>query len=229
MDDVWKKRFLTKKAMFFIILLPVIFGIIGWASPAGNMPAHYTAEAAILLGNYQDDIMNNPDQVVLELENNAFYQKNLPDLSGEERAQLLSNLKVSKVNSSEIQLSLTGTSGAAASQLDSIVNAFLREDQKRYQERMEVVEEAIGDLQKIKADGRETAEEVKWLYKLKMEQLSMEKAVRFDPGTDAPQLEEKMFSRKERAVLGTLLGIAIACMLILLLELVKKRKHGEDF
>ncbi|MBT2757269.1 hypothetical protein J7E71_15175 [Mesobacillus foraminis] len=215
----------SRKYLFILLAIPVLFGLLGWFLPVGREPSLLTAEATISLGNYDHPDLNNPKNVMDLLSNAPFYEENLAGLWEETEEPITENLTIANVSDKVLQLTYTGTSGEnAAEVVNAIADAFLKMDKERYEEKKAIIKGTIDSL-----EGETVAEEAKvdqerFLYELKSFQLNM-KAASFVKRADLEEAEmsNKALSSRDRAVLGVLLGVTLAFSWMIVPELVRKQ------
>lgn len=213
-----------KKFIWIIVAIPLIFGVAGWFIPIGKTAVPYTATATMSLGSYSDPDFNDPNRVMIMLGNAPFFQKQLPALWKNRQNELLGQLKVSMVKNQLIQLSFIGKSkDEAISTVNQIASAFLSADREQYQKRETLINQSISALLNGKINESTAVDRQRLLYNLQTAKLDLKPAQLLEPAGAAPGPGGKVFSSKQRAVLGVMLGVTIVFLWLAFPEFVRER------
>jgi teichuronic acid biosynthesis protein TuaF len=212
----------NKKSIFLLLLVPVLFGMIGWFVPAGNEPSAISAEAELSLGSYNNKDLNDPKQVLTLLTHRPFYAEHLEEAG--EPAEILSNLIVTQVNERNINLTYTGTSAEkAVDTVNEIAGAFLALDKQKFAEKQSVIQTTIDSLEKEEVAPEAKVDHQRFLYELKTAQLDIKPAVLIKQAQEEETgVESQALSSRDRAVLGVLIGITLMFAWMVIPELVRK-------
>jgi len=217
----------SKNYLLYIVIIPIVLGVLGWLLPVGKEPVihTYTAEATISLGRYDNQDFNDPKRVLSLLTNPLFYEENLATIWEENQEAFFTNLQVTVENEQLIKLTYTDFSKEnAASILNEITSEFMELDQKQFQQKEMVLNESIRALEQEEVGEEEKVSKHRFLYELKTAQLEIKPGSLVkepDVKVDAPQT--RVFSSQERAVLGVMLGIAFSILWIVVPVLVREQ------
>ncbi|MCI1858055.1 MAG: hydrolase [Sporolactobacillus sp.] len=227
MDIVRSMAKRAKKFIWLICIVPLVLGAAGWLVPVGKMPAGYQSSATLSVGNYGDPLFDDSERVVTYLTNAPFYQKELPELWSSQGENLFRQLDVSPLKGDLIQLTYTGTSEADAVQtVNRIADAFLREDNGRYKERTNVIDQSLRTLENMKSKSQNTVDRQRMLYKLRSDKLKLHPAEVVERA-DATS-GGGAFTPKKRAVLGVLIGLTLVFAIIALPEFVRDDRRRQN-
>ncbi|MDN3954943.1 hypothetical protein [Sporolactobacillus laevolacticus] len=216
-----------KTHIWIVLALPILLGIAGWVVPIGKMPSNYTAQATIQLGSYGNAEYNTPEQVIILLSNAPFYQKSLPDLWQENKQNLTSQLNISSLPNHLIQISSSGkTADETARRVNLIANAFLTNDRKQFNQKSKMIDQAIGDLKKVKTSQSDAVDRVRLLYKLESEKFKLQPAQLLEAAVPGTGSRTVPFSSKKRAILGFMVGITIILVAASLPEFVRNKEEA---
>lgn len=200
----WKKYFIP------LLLLSVLLGAIGWFVPAGKERGAVKAKAAILLGNYENEYLNNSEVIASLLRNETTLVQYLPNVDIE-KEQLLISADTPK----KISFTLTGPSEQeAVDSLSKLVTAFLEMDQQYYQEKDEIISESIDQLQEKPVQAESAVDQQRFLYELKTKQVNMQPAM-LVKDVAAISGDNRVISPQERALMGVMIGIMLSCLWII--------------
>ncbi|WP_121610970.1 hypothetical protein [Mesobacillus foraminis] len=215
----------SRKYLFILLALPVLFGLLGWFLPVGREPSSLTAEATISLGNYDNPEMNNPKNVMVLLSKPSFYEDNLEGLWKETEEQITENLSVVNVSDKVLQLTYTGTSGEnAAEVVNAIADAFLKMDQQQYEEKKAFINGKIASLEGETVGEEAKIDQERFIFELESAELNMKAASYVKPAhAEEAEMSNKALSSRDRAVLGVLLGVTLAFSWMIVPELVRKQ------
>jgi len=199
-----------KKYFIPLLLLSILLGVIGWLAPAGKESPTVKAEATILLGNYENEYMNNSEVIASLLRNETTFYSYLPDVDID-----LDQLLISAEPPKKLNLVLTASSEQeAVDSLSELVTAFLEMDQYHYQEKDEIISDSINQLQGNPVPAELVVEQQRFLYELKTKQLNQQPAVLVKDVT-AEKGEGRVVSQQDRALMGIMIGIMLSCLWIL--------------
>ncbi|MDR6999059.1 hypothetical protein [Neobacillus niacini] len=215
----------SKKYFLILIAVPIVLGLVGWFLPVGKEASTYTAETTLSLGSYENDDLNNSKNVMILLTNAPFYQENLPDLSEEKRAEILSKLQLTAISDKIIKLSYTDSPKENAMEvMNEISTAFLKMDQLSFQEKKKIIQDSINNLSQEKVSEDTKVDQQRFIYELKTTLLKIEPSTLLQ-STDPNEVmtDNKALNSKERAVAGILIGITLACAWVLIPELVREK------
>jgi teichuronic acid biosynthesis protein TuaF len=200
----WKKYFIP------LLLLSVLLGAIGWFVPAGKEKGAVKAEATILLGNYENEYLNNSEVIASLLRNETTFVHYLPSVDIE-KEQLLISADTPK----KISFTLTGSSEQeAVDSLSELVAAFLEMDQQYYQEKEEIISESIDQLQEKPVQAESAVDQQRFLYELKTKQVNMQPAM-LVKDVAAISGDNRVISPQDRALMGVMIGIMLSCLWII--------------
>ncbi|MGI8351162.1 hypothetical protein NiCM35_15475 [Niallia circulans] len=200
----WKKYFIP------LLLLSALLGAIGWFAPAGKEKGAVKAEATILLGNYENEYLNNSEVIASLLRNETTFVHYLPGVDIE-KEQLLISADTPK----KISFTLTGPSEQeAVDSLSELVTAFLEMDQQYYQEKEEIISESIDQLQEITVQAESAVDQQRFLYELKTKQVNMQPAM-LVKDVVAVSGDNRVISPRDRALMGVMIGIMLSCLWII--------------
>ncbi|WHX40236.1 hypothetical protein QNH36_21745 [Mesobacillus sp. AQ2] len=213
----------AKKLAVLLLLIPLLTAGIGYIF-AEKQPASYTAEAEIMLGNYEQDTRNNPAIMKKKLTSELFIKKlneNYDlDLDIEE---LKSRLLVEEtVSNKTLKLTFNDPDEKVAEQtLTKFVDGFIQDSDewlKNKKSRLEtLIEEAENnDSEVVPA----TKQEV--LSKLYDQYEELEDALVIN---DVTVSASHFVSPVQRAIFGLLIGLIISALVLLLPELFREEKN----
>jgi teichuronic acid biosynthesis protein TuaF len=207
----------SKKFIFLLLFVPVLFGLIGWFVPVGNEPSAFSAAAELSLGSYNNKDLNDPKQVLTLLTHSPFHAEHLEEAG--EPEEILSNLIVTQVNERNINLTYTGTSAEQA----EIAGAFLALDQQKFAAKQSVIQTTIDSLEKEEVAPEAKVDHQRFLYELKTALLDIKPAVLIKQAEEEETGAERQdLSSRDRAVLGVLIGITLVFAWVVIPELVRK-------
>ena len=199
-----------KKCFIPLLLISLLLGAIGWYAPAGKEKQVVKAEASILLGNYENEYLNNSEVIASLLRNETTFMRYLPDVEIN-REQLLISADTPK----KLSFTLTAKSEQAAmDSLSELVTAFLEMDQHYYQEKEGIISESVNQLQTKDVSGESVVDQQRFLYELKAKQLNMQPAMLVKDVT-VLKADNHIVSQKERALLGLIIGMMLSCLWII--------------
>ncbi|MCC9022393.1 teichuronic acid biosynthesis protein TuaF [Bacillus nakamurai] len=212
-----------KKNIIWLIALPVILGAAGYILPSKiTGSSSFTSEAAIAAGNYDHPLYNNTKEIPLLITSDAFLKQALPDKTDEDRAAVKSKLTVNTESDALITVSYTDQNKQEAeSVFQAIIAAFLKNDQALFEKRAKVVRQSIGALEGETVSADAKVDKERFLYELKNTQLNLRAAsvINSEPTNE---LAGHGMPPKKKAVLGVLIGIAIAFMFIVIPEFFRE-------
>ncbi|OIK10461.1 hypothetical protein BIV60_21095 [Bacillus sp. MUM 116] len=213
----------SKKYFLFLIAVPIILGLVGWFLPVGKEASTYTAESTLSLGSYDHNDLNNSKNVVILLTNPPFYRENLPNLSDEKRAEILSKLQVTAVSDKMIKLSYTDSPKENAIEvINEISTAFLKLDHIIFQEKKKIIQDSIHTLSQEKVSEDTKVDQERFLNELKTTLFEYKDASKLQSTDPSEEMtDNKALNSKERAVAGILIGITLAFAWVLIPELVR--------
>ncbi|QOC79309.1 MULTISPECIES: teichuronic acid biosynthesis protein TuaF [Bacillus amyloliquefaciens group] len=212
-----------KKNIIWIIALPVVLGAAGYVLPSkisGN--SSFTSEAAIAAGNYDHPLYNNTKEIPFLLTSDAFLKQALPDKTDEERAAVKSKLTVETQSDSLITVSYSGQNKQETeSVFQAVITTFLKNDQDLFEKRAKVVRQSIAALEGETVSADAKVDKERFLYELKNMQLNLKAAgvINSEPMNETAG---QGMPPKKKAVLGVLIGIAVAFMFIVIPEFFRE-------
>jgi len=192
------------------MVLSVLLGAIGWFTPAGKEKSSVKAEATILLGNYENEYMNNSEVIASLLRNETSFTKYLPDVEIDKEQLLISTDTPKK-----LRFALTAsTEQEAIDSLSELVTSFLEMDQQYYQEKDDIISESINQLQANHVQEEFVVDQQRFLYELKTKQLNMQPAM-LVKDIAAIKADHQVVSQRDRAFIGVMIGIMLSCLWIM--------------
>lgn len=196
-----------KRYILPLLIFSILLGVIGWFAPAGKEKSNVKAEATILLGNYENEYMNNSEVIASLLRNETTFTKYLPDVEID-KEQLIILADTPK----KIRFTLTASNEQeAVASLSGLVTAFLEMDQHYYQEKDEIISESINQLQVNPVSEELVVDQQRFLYELKTKQLSLQPAMLVQD-IMAIKADDRVVSQKDRALMGVMIGIMLSCL-----------------
>lgn len=199
-----------KRYILPLLILSILLGAIGWFAPAGNENTTVKAEATILLGNYENEYLNNSEVITSLLRNETTFKEYLPDVEIEKEKLLISTDTPKKIS-----LVLTESNEQQAlDSLSELVTAFLEMDQHYYQEKEAVISESINQLQANPVPEELVVDQQRFLYELKTKQLTLQPAM-LVKDIMAIKADDRVVSQQDRAILGVMIGIMLSCLWII--------------
>ncbi|MBT9284235.1 MULTISPECIES: teichuronic acid biosynthesis protein TuaF [Bacillus] len=212
-----------KKNIIWIIALPVVLGAAGYVVPSKiSGSSSFTSEAAIAAGNYDHPLYNNTKEIPLLLMSDAFLKQALPDKTDEERAAVKSKLTVETQSDSLITVSYSGQNKQdTESVFQAVITTFLKNDQDLFEKRAKVVRQSIAALEGETVSADAKVDKERFLYELKNTQLNL-KAAGIINSEPMNETAGEGMPPKRKAVLGVLIGIAVAFMFIVIPEFFRE-------
>ncbi|WP_400245103.1 hypothetical protein AB3U99_01860 [Niallia sp. JL1B1071] len=199
-----------KRYILSLLILSILLGAIGWFAPAGKDNTTVKAEATILLGNYENEYLNNSEVIASLLRNETTFKEYLPDVEID-RKQLLISTDTPK----KISFALTASNEQEAlNSLSELVTAFLEMDQRYYQEKDEIISESINQLQEKTVSEELVVEQQRFLYELKTKELTLQPAM-LVKDIMAIKADNRVVSQQDRALMGVMIGIMLSCLWII--------------
>lgn len=199
-----------KRYILPLLVVSILLGAIGWFAPAGKENATVKAEATILLGNYENEYLNNSEVIASLLRNETTFEKYLPDVEIEREKLLISTDTPKKIS-----FAFTASNEQEAlDSLSELVSAFLEMDQHYYQEKDEIISESINQLQANPVPEELVVDQQRFLYELKTKQLTLQPAM-LVKDIMAIKADDRVVSQKDRALLGVMIGIMLSCLWII--------------
>ncbi|WP_312094858.1 hypothetical protein [Niallia sp.] len=199
-----------KRYILPLMVLSVLLGAIGWFTPAGKEKSSVKAEATILLGNYENEYMNNSEVIASLLRNETSFTKYLPDVEIDKEQLLISTDTPKK-----LRFALTAsTEQEAIDSLSELVTSFLEMDQQYYQEKDDIISESINQLQANHVQEEFVVDQQRFLYELKTKQLNMQPAM-LVKDIAAIKADHQVVSQRDRAFIGVMIGIMLSCLWIM--------------
>lgn len=218
------KRFTArlKHYLWLVLALPAALAVIGFLVPVGSMPSSYQAQATVQLGNYEDPIFNETNQVMLMLANAPFYQQKLPQLWAQNEQELLSKVEIRDLNNRLIQLRYRAASKEEAKNgAQAITDAFLNADRQHYERRKRLIDQTLSQLEKEKTPASDSAARTRFFYKLQSLKLTMRPAQQLEQ-VSSSGASVTTLSSKKRAVLGAVIGMTLVLLAAALPEFIRK-------
>lgn len=218
------KRFTArlKHYLWLVLALPAALAVIGFLVPVGSMPSSYQAQATVQLGNYEDPIFNETNQVMLMLANAPFYQQKLPQLWAQNEQELLSEVEIRDSNNRLIQLRYRAASKEEAKNgAQAITDAFLNADRQHYERRKRLIDQTLSQLEKEKTPASDSAARTRFFYKLQSLKLTMRPAQQLEQ-VSSSGASVTTLSSKKRAVLGAVIGMTLVLLAAALPEFIRK-------
>lgn len=218
------KRFTArlKHYLWLVLALPAALAVIGFLVPVGSMPSSYQAQATVQLGNYEDPIFNETNQVMLMLANAPFYQQKLPQLWAQNEQELLSEVEIRDLNNRLIQLRYRAASKEEAKNgAQAITDAFLNADRQHYERRKRLIDQTLSQLEKEKTPASDSAARTRFFYKLQSLKLTMRPAQQLEQ-VSSSGASVTTLSSKKRAVLGAVIGMTLVLLAAALPEFIRK-------
>ncbi|GEB78291.1 hypothetical protein [Sporolactobacillus inulinus] len=218
------KRFTArlKHYLWLVLALPAALAVIGFLVPVGSMPSSYQAQATVQLGNYEDPIFNETNQVMLMLANAPFYQQQLPQLWAQNEQELLSKVEIRDLNNRLIQLRYRAASKEEAENgAQAITDAFLNADRQHYERRKRLIDQTLSQLEKEKTPASDSAARTRFFYKLQSLKLTMRPAQQLEQ-VSSSGASVTTLSSKKRAVLGAVIGMTLVLLAAALPEFIRK-------
>lgn len=200
----------VKRYILPLLVLSLLLGAIGWFAPAGKEITDVKAEATILLGNYENEYLNNSEVIASLLRNETTFKEYLPDVEIDRE-----QLRISTDASTKISFALTALNeGEALDSLSELVTAFLEMDQRYYKEKDGIISESINQLQEKKVSEDLVVDQERFLYELKTKQLTLQPAM-LVKDVMAIKTDNRVVSQQDRALLGVMIGIMLSCLWII--------------
>ena len=200
----------VKRYILPLLVLSLLLGAIGWFAPAGKEITDVKAEATILLGNYENEYLNNSEVIASLLRNETTFKEYLPDVEIDRE-----QLRISTDASTKISFALTALNeGEALDSLSELVTAFLEMDQRYYKEKDEIISESINQLQEKTVSEDLVVDQERFLYELKTKQLTLQPAM-LVKDVMAIKTDNRVVSQQDRALLGVMIGIMLSCLWII--------------
>ncbi|HEO8420176.1 hypothetical protein [Niallia sp. FSL W8-0635] len=199
-----------KRYILPLLIFSILLGAIGWFAPAGKENTTVKAEATILLGNYENEYLNNSEVITSLLRNETTFREYLPDVEIEKEKLLISTDTPKKIS-----FVLTESNEQQAlDSLSELVTAFLEMDQHYYQEKEAVISESINQLQANPVPEELVVDQQRFLYELKTKQLTLQPAM-LVKDIMAIKADDRVVSQQDRALLGVMIGIMLSCLWII--------------
>ncbi|REB73976.1 MULTISPECIES: hypothetical protein [unclassified Bacillus (in: firmicutes)] len=199
-----------KRYILTLLVLSLLLGAIGWFAPAGKEITDVKAEATILLGNYENEYLNNSEVIASLLRNETTFKEYLPDVEIDRE-----QLRISTDAPTKISFALTAINEREAlDSLSELVTAFLEMDQRYYKEKDEIISESINQLQEKTVSEDLVVDQERFLYELKTKQLTLQPAM-LVKDVMAIKADNRVFSQQDRALLGVMIGIMLSCLWII--------------
>lgn len=200
----------VKRYILPLLLLSLLLGAIGWFAPAGKEITDVKAEATILLGNYENEYLNNSEVIASLLRNETTFKEYLPDVEIDRE-----QLRISTDAPTKISFALTAINEREAlDSLSELVTAFLEMDQRYYKEKDEIISESINQLQEKTVSEDLVVDQERFLYELKTKQLTLQPAM-LVKDVMAIKADNRVVSQQDRALLGAMIGIMLSCLWII--------------
>ncbi|MCF2647149.1 MULTISPECIES: hypothetical protein [Niallia] len=199
-----------KRYILTLLVLSLLLGAIGWFAPAGKEITDVKAEATILLGNYENEYLNNSEVIASLLRNETTFKEYLPDVEIDRE-----QLRISTDAPTKISFALTAINEREAlDSLSELVTAFLEMDQRYYKEKDEIISESINQLQEKTVSEDLVVDQERFLYELKTKQLTLQPAM-LVKDVMAIKADNRVVSQQDRALLGVMIGIMLSCLWII--------------
>ncbi|MGO5011569.1 hypothetical protein ACTQ5K_06730 [Niallia sp. Sow4_A1] len=200
----------VKRYILPLLLLSLLLGAIGWFAPAGKEITDVKAEATILLGNYENEYLNNSEVIASLLRNETTFKEYLPDVEIDRE-----QLRISTDAPKKISFALTAINEREAlDSLSELVTAFLEMDQRYYKEKDEIISESINQLQEKTVSEDLVVDQERFLYELKTKQLTLQPAM-LVKDVMAIKADNRVVSQQDRALVGAMIGIMLSCLWII--------------
>ncbi|CAI9395805.1 Teichuronic acid biosynthesis protein TuaF [Bacillus sp. T2.9-1] len=199
-----------KRYILTLLVLNLLLGAIGWFAPAGKEITDVKAEATILLGNYENEYLNNSEVIASLLRNETTFKEYLPDVEIDRE-----QLRISTDAPTKISFALTAINEREAlDSLSELVTAFLEMDQRYYKEKDEIISESINQVQDKTVSEDLVVDQERFLYELKTKQLTLQPAM-LVKDVMAIKADNRVVSQQDRALLGVMIGIMLSCLWII--------------
>jgi teichuronic acid biosynthesis protein TuaF len=199
-----------KRYILTLLVLSLLLGAIGWFAPAGKEITDVKAEATILLGNYENEYLNNSEVIASLLRNETTFKEYLPDVEIDRE-----QLRISTDAPTKISFALTAINEREAlDSLSELVTAFLEMDQRYYKEKDEIISESINQVQDKTVSEDLVVDQERFLYELKTKQLTLQPAM-LVKDVMAIKADNRVVSQQDRALLGVMIGIMLSCLWII--------------
>jgi teichuronic acid biosynthesis protein TuaF len=208
----------AKKWMIILIILPLITGILAYVQEK-RTPQTYTAQTTIKLGNFQNEGLTNPKNVAKDLTSteNLINWRSNPKYNVD---YVKSHLNVLADETNYIQLSYIGTSEQEAKEtLNAVVNGFLKDSNKVFQEKYVTLKTAKENTVEIQTNYESVAKEKNMadfgitLADLKKNKLS-----------EPIKVSGAYINPMKRAIFGLILGLMLDIILLSIPEIFRDYK-----
>jgi teichuronic acid biosynthesis protein TuaF len=214
----------VKKQFIFLLLIPVILGVVGYFIPVEKGGSTSTAEVTLSLGSDNNTELNDSKSVMTLLSTPTFFEQNLASLWAEKQSDLQTNLKVTAVSDNVIAISYTApSSNEAINVLNQVTNVFMTIAQNSFQQRQKLIQDSINAIENKKVGPDAIVDQQRFLYEQKTTLLNMKAPVLIQPAGSQDKGLSKALSPKYRGVLGVLLGITFIFIWVVVPELVRKQ------
>lgn len=204
-----KKRAIKTIPLFIII--PLLLGGLGYFWQVEAKPlVTYEAKAKVELGYYEDLNLNDADTAKSLLTNHDFLSEIFTELDNQELNSLKRDIEVKTPSDIKLEIRYKGeTDEESRSTLKKLVEGFLDYDLSKFEERYEVLEDNYEELRNEEVDQGSKVDKQRFIYELQNQLLTIYPAQLADPVTVNERTQEE-FSPKKRAVLGGMVGVAVA-------------------
>ncbi|MGD6967746.1 hypothetical protein ACQCVP_15060 [Rossellomorea vietnamensis] len=220
------KRF--KKYAIFLILLPLILGAVSYfltedsRGPVSDTGVYF-AEAQIDLGEFNDPMLNHPDNVKSLITSSAFLENAAQDANLEfDIAELKSNLILENVQGEMLIISLTGAGEEiVTSTLQGIVDRLMSLSEDRYTEWTALISSTIDELEETEPGSEEAVTKQEFIYDLRQDLYDASPAEVIDPVmivSENASVSSQPENPLKNMVFGLIIGLMLSLFLLLLPE-----------
>ncbi|ALC82512.1 MULTISPECIES: teichuronic acid biosynthesis protein TuaF [Bacillus] len=209
-----------KKYIVFLIVLPLLLGIVGYFISPSVQTNENTASITIKTGSYNDASLNDTKEIPVLLTSDSFLKETFPDFSSEQVEEVKQKLMIEIQSNHLFQLSYQGEDSSEI--LKKISETFMAKDQKLFSSKQSVIQSNIEELENEAVSDDSKVDKQRFLYELETTMLTIEPAQTIYPLTAEEETKSAGMSAKKRVVLGVLIGLAISFCLVVVPEIFRE-------
>ncbi|WP_257350255.1 hypothetical protein [Pseudalkalibacillus decolorationis] len=202
-----RTRIRIKRFLWFLILIPVVTGLLSYFL-AAQVPTAYTAEAEIMLGNFQDTNFTNETALLQLLES----EKYLNDLVNS-KMSFLDKITTESKTGKILVISLTGDNKEEAKEnLKIVVDSFMGKSNSVYKERVKSLEQQIKNT-----NDKSFSNEDEAFYKAEKELYELRNSQIYKP----VNVETSQTDELKRGIFGFLVGLMLNVFILAIPEILR--------
>lgn len=231
MNDI--KRFLIrivkriKKYWIILVAIPILMSAVAfWASDSSDdrLKGPFTSNAEVYLGTFDYNEYIEPERAIETVKSSRFLNQAIEELDLEvDKTYLQENLNVTKVSSKSIRFSITGdTEEASNAIIGKITDFYIGKSKEAYNKRLALLNQKIKDVESIPDNTEAAVEKEKYLYELETKKSEWAAPEIINPPELVSEEANSGISKKNKVILGFLIGIMASMFLVLMPEVLRK-------